>query len=65
MRYASITDRLSGLGSGKWALHIQARAMKAAGIPIIELTIGEPDLPPEQQVREVFEHFRASIEDEF
>ena len=45
MRYASITDRLSGLGSGKWALHIQARAMASAGIPIIELTIGEPDLP--------------------
>lgn len=48
MRYASITDRLSGLGSGKWALHIQARAMAAAGIPIIELTIGEPDLPPDR-----------------
>jgi arginine:pyruvate transaminase len=48
MRYASITDRLSGLGSGKWALHIQARAMKSSGIPIIELTIGEPDLPPDR-----------------
>jgi arginine:pyruvate transaminase len=48
MRYASITDRLSGLGSGKWALHLQARAMAASGIPIIELTIGEPDLPPDR-----------------
>lgn len=48
MRYASITDRLSGLGSGKWALHIEARAMAAAGAPIIELTIGEPDLPPDR-----------------
>jgi arginine:pyruvate transaminase len=48
MRYASITDRLSGLGSGKWALHIQARAMASSGIPIIELTIGEPDLPPDR-----------------
>jgi arginine:pyruvate transaminase len=48
MRYASITDRLSGLGSGKWALHLQARAMISAGLPIIELTIGEPDLPPDR-----------------
>jgi arginine:pyruvate transaminase len=46
MRYASITDRLAGLGSGKWALHLQARAMISAGAPVIELTIGEPDLPP-------------------
>lgn len=48
MRYASITDRLSGLGSGKWALHLQARAMISAGLPVIELTIGEPDLPPDR-----------------
>ena len=48
MRYASITDRRSGLGSGKWALHLQARAMISAGLPVIELTIGEPDLPPDR-----------------
>lgn len=48
MRYASITDRLAGLGSGKWALHLQARAMISAGIPVIELTIGEPDMPPDR-----------------
>ena len=48
MRYASITDRLAGLGSGKWALHLQARAMIAAGVPVIELTIGEPDMPPDR-----------------
>jgi arginine:pyruvate transaminase len=48
MRYASITDRLSGLGSGKWALHLQARAMISAGVPVIELTIGEPDMPPDR-----------------
>ncbi|WEZ84512.1 pyridoxal phosphate-dependent aminotransferase [Rhizobium sp. 32-5/1] len=47
MRYASITDRLADLGSGKWALHIRAREMKAKGADIIELTIGEPDLPPD------------------
>ncbi len=48
MRYASITDRLNGLGSGKWELHLKARAMVAAGHPVIELTIGEPDLPPDR-----------------
>ncbi len=48
MRYASITDRLSNLGSGKWAVHAAARAMAAAGTEIIELTIGEPDMPPDE-----------------
>ena len=48
MRYASITDRLSTLGSGKWAVHTKARSMAASGDPVIELTIGEPDLPPDQ-----------------
>jgi arginine:pyruvate transaminase len=48
MRYASITERLSELGSGKWAVHLEARSMAAAGQEIIELTIGEPDLPPDE-----------------
>ena len=54
MRYAAVTERLAGLGGAKWAVHALAREMKAAGItfggrPIIELTIGEPDVatPPE------------------
>ena len=46
MRFASITDRLAGLGSGKWAVHFEGRRLAAAGRPIIELTIGEPDVPP-------------------
>lgn len=45
MRYATVTDRLAGLGGAKWALHYRARAMKSAGEDIIELTIGEPDVP--------------------
>lgn len=48
MRYASITNRLAGLGSGKWALHIEARATAQAGTPVIELTIGEPDVAPDR-----------------
>lgn len=50
MHYASITDRLADLGSGKWALHIRARQMKETGLDIIELTIGEPDLPPDERL---------------
>ena len=48
MRYASITDRLAHLGSGRWAVHLAARRMKAAGEDIIELTIGEPDVAPDK-----------------
>ncbi|TPW29914.1 pyridoxal phosphate-dependent aminotransferase [Pararhizobium mangrovi] len=45
MHYASITERLADLGSGKWAVHLAARERIASGEPIIELTIGEPDVP--------------------
>ncbi len=45
MRYAPMTDRLAGLGGAKWEIHGQARAMRAEGIDVIELTIGEPDVP--------------------
>lgn len=47
MRYALITERLAGLGSDRWALHIAARQREAAGETIIELTIGEPDIAPD------------------
>ncbi len=53
MNYASITDRLSGLGSGKWAVHVRARQMATAGHEVIELTIGEPDIPPAAELLEV------------
>lgn len=45
MRYAAVTERLAGLGGAKWAVHARARALRAAGRDIIELTIGEPDVP--------------------
>ncbi|WP_225028953.1 pyridoxal phosphate-dependent aminotransferase [Xinfangfangia pollutisoli] len=45
MRYASVTDRLAHLGSAKWDLHFRARALAAQGREVIELTIGEPDVP--------------------
>jgi len=45
MRYAPITDRLAGLGSDKWVLHAAAQARRARGQEVINLTIGEPDVP--------------------
>ncbi|MDP2119900.1 MAG: pyridoxal phosphate-dependent aminotransferase [Hoeflea sp.] len=53
MQYAAITERLALTGGAKWAIHQRCRAMKAAGADIIELTIGEPDLPPDPQLFEV------------
>lgn len=53
MRYARLTDRLAGLGSAKWDVHVRARTLRAAGTEVIELTIGEPDVPtPEALVAE-------------
>lgn len=42
-----VSNRLAGLtggGSDGWDLFYRARAMKAAGTPVIELTIGEHDI---------------------
>ncbi len=50
MKYAPITDRLMKLGSDKWKLHFHTRKLKQLGKPVIELTIGEPDLPPDKEV---------------
>ncbi|MBB3234631.1 arginine:pyruvate transaminase [Phyllobacterium endophyticum] len=55
MRYASVTERLAGLGSDKWAVHFRARQMKQAGHEIIELTIGEPDIPTPTDMIDVAE----------
>lgn len=53
MQYAAITDRLADTGGAKWAIHQRCREMKREGADIIELTIGEPDLPPDPQLFEV------------
>lgn len=46
MKFAKITERLSGLGSEKWAVHIEGRRRASGGRPMIFLSIGEPDSPP-------------------
>ena len=53
MHYATISDRLGGLGSDKWAVHLKAREMAKAGINLLELTIGEPDIAPDPILAEV------------
>ena len=50
MRYASVTENLKNLGSDKWAVHVKARELIAEGSDVIELTIGEPDMPPEDDL---------------
>ena len=60
MKYASVTDRLAGLGGAKWALHARARALKAAGKDIIEFTIGEPDVPTPEVLVEAAQRAMAA-----
>ncbi|SEO18093.1 arginine:pyruvate transaminase [Salinihabitans flavidus] len=50
MRLASVNTRLAGLGGAKWDVHFRAREMAAAGREVIELTIGEPDVPAPQML---------------
>lgn len=45
MKFATVTERLADLGGAKWAVHVRAREKRAAGDQVIELTIGEPDVP--------------------
>lgn len=52
MRFSRLTRRLDGLGSEKWAVHVEARARRARGEDVIMLSIGEPDLPPDAAVLE-------------
>lgn len=45
MKETAITERLAGLGGAKWEIHLKAKDLVASGQDIIELTIGEPDVP--------------------
>ena len=53
MRYAKMSERLAGLGGAKWEIHARAREMKSAGIEVIELTIGEPDVDTPVELMQV------------
>jgi arginine:pyruvate transaminase len=60
VRYTAITDRLYDLGGDKWAVHNAARERIARGEAVIELTIGEPDIPTDPAlVEECIKALRA------
>ena len=45
MKQTAITKRLAGLGGAKWEVYSKAKELVAEGRDIIEMTIGEPDVP--------------------
>lgn len=53
MRHAAITERLRGLGGEKWGVYLTAKAMIDAGRDVVNLTIGEPDVPTPDALIEV------------
>lgn len=60
MHYASISDRLDGLGASKWAVHVTGKQRAARGDDLIFLSIGEPDLaPPAALVDRAVDSLRA------
>jgi arginine:pyruvate transaminase len=60
MRFSSITGRMQGLGSDKWAVHIEGKKRASRGEDLIFLSIGEPDYPPPAAIMDVVnERMRA------
>jgi arginine:pyruvate transaminase len=55
MRFAAVTGRLAGLGSDKWAVHIEGRRRQGLGDKLIFLSIGEPDAAPPKAILDVAE----------
>lgn len=53
MHFANITRRLEGLGSAKWAVHVEGKRRAARGDNLIFLSIGEPDAPPPTAILDV------------
>ncbi len=53
MHYAKITERLQGLGSDKWAVHIEGKEREARGEKLIFLSIGEPDAAVPKAIMDV------------
>ncbi len=61
MKTTSVTKRLAGLGGAKWGVHLKAREHIKAGADIVEMTIGEPDVPvPDALIEATVTSLRAS-----
>lgn len=52
MKYSPVLDRLASLGSAKWAVHYAAADLAARGRDVIDLTIGNPDVPAPAELLE-------------
>jgi arginine:pyruvate transaminase len=50
MHYTEIIDRLASEGADSWAVYRRARQMVADGADIVELAIGEPDVPTPESI---------------
>ncbi|MEE2774661.1 MAG: pyridoxal phosphate-dependent aminotransferase [Pseudomonadota bacterium] len=60
MKYSTLLENLTHLGSEKWSLHYLAREKVASGTEVIELTIGEPDVPVDESlIEECYNSMRA------
>ncbi len=53
MKLSALTQRLSGLGSDKWAVHIEGKRRALLGEDLIFLSIGEPDAAPPGAIMDV------------
>lgn len=52
MKTTDVTARLASFGGAKWDVHLTARKRMAAGEDIVEMTIGEPDVPVPSELME-------------
>lgn len=52
MKTTEVTTRLAAFGGAKWDVHLTARKRIAAGEDIVEMTIGEPDVPVPAELME-------------
>ena len=60
MKTTDITQRLANFGGAKWEVHLLARQRLLEGEDIIEMTIGEPDVPvPEDLIETAINAMRA------
>lgn len=53
MKTSDITRRLADLGGAKWQIYQQARDLVGQGVDVIEMTIGEPDVPVPAELLQV------------
>ena len=53
MKTTAVTLRLAGLGGAKWEIHKKAKELINQGRDIVNLTIGEPDVPTPDRLMEV------------